>query len=82
MSRRSLVCTVGVFLALGLGLSLEAPRTARAAEPEWAANITVIEACSCPMFCQCYFSTKPASHHGGGNRLNRQPRVCAIQSRC
>jgi len=72
MSRRSLVCTVGVFLALGLGLSLEAPRTARAAEPEWAANITVIEACSCPMFCQCYFNSKPASHgghegHGGGS---------------
>ncbi|TMQ70120.1 MAG: DUF1326 domain-containing protein [Candidatus Eisenbacteria bacterium] len=28
----------------------------------WAMNATIIEACSCPMFCQCYFSTKPASH--------------------
>jgi hypothetical protein len=37
------------------------------ASPEWAANTTVIEACSCPMFCQCYFNTKPASHsHGAG----------------
>ena len=31
---------------------------------EWDFNATIIEACSCPMFCQCYFNTKPASHHG------------------
>jgi hypothetical protein len=40
---------------------------ARAAEPEWAANVSVIEACSCPMFCQCYFNTKPAGHHDHGS---------------
>lgn len=36
--------------------------------PEWSINATAIEACSCPMFCQCYFNTEPASHghdHGG-----------------
>jgi hypothetical protein len=35
---------------------------------DWAMNATIIEACSCPMFCQCYFGTKPAAHsdaHGG-----------------
>ena len=32
----------------------------------WAFNATIIEACSCPMFCQCYFSTKPAEHTGTG----------------
>jgi len=26
--------------------------------------MTVIEACSCPLFCQCYFNPKPASHGG------------------
>jgi hypothetical protein len=26
-------------------------------------NATVIEACTCPMFCQCYFDSKPAAHH-------------------
>src|SRR5205814_6074231 len=31
--------------------------------PEWSINATAIEACSCPMFCQCYFNTKPAGHH-------------------
>jgi hypothetical protein len=44
---------------------------------DWAMNATIIEACSCPMFCQCYFAPKPAGHavasgehaghdHGGG----------------
>jgi hypothetical protein len=34
-----------------------------AKEPDWAMNATAIEACSCPMFCQCYFNSKPAGHH-------------------
>ena len=34
--------------------------------PKWRINATVIEACSCPMFCQCYFNTKPAAHHDHG----------------
>src|SRR5437867_7522152 len=29
---------------------------------DWSMNATIIEACSCPMFCQCYFDTKPAAH--------------------
>jgi hypothetical protein len=24
---------------------------------EWAMNASIIEACSCPMFCQCYFNS-------------------------
>jgi hypothetical protein len=41
---------------------------AAAKKPAWHMNATAIEACSCPMFCQCYFNTKPAGHaghHGG-----------------
>src|SRR5258708_21196310 len=30
-------------------------------KPDWALNATTIEACSCPMFCQCYFNPKPAA---------------------
>jgi len=26
----------------------------------WDFNATIIEACSCPMFCQCYFNSRPA----------------------
>jgi Protein of unknown function (DUF1326) len=38
-----------------------------ASAPEWSINATAIEACSCPMFCQCYFNTKPAGHHNHGS---------------
>lgn len=37
-----------------------------AATPDWHMNATIIEACSCPMFCQCYFGTKPSEHHAHG----------------
>jgi hypothetical protein len=30
----------------------------------WDFNATIIEACSCPMFCQCYFNAQPADHPG------------------
>ena len=32
-------------------------------QQDWSMNATVIEACTCPMFCQCYFDSKPAAHH-------------------
>jgi hypothetical protein len=53
--------------ALG-GLAL-LPRLAVAgpAAADWAINATTIEACSCPMFCQCYFgNSRPAAHHDHG----------------
>jgi hypothetical protein len=51
-------------VALSLASGALAPEQARAATPDWSFNGTAIEACSCPMFCQCYFSTKPAGHAG------------------
>jgi uncharacterized protein DUF1326 len=39
-------------------------QNAKSSTPEWSFNATIIEACSCPMFCQCYFNTKPAAHVG------------------
>jgi hypothetical protein len=50
-----------------LALLLAAPAMAgetKAGGTPWSMNATAIEACSCPMFCQCYFQTKPASHAG------------------
>lgn len=38
----------------------------KAATPAWSLNATAIEACSCPMFCQCYFNAEPAGHHDMG----------------
>jgi hypothetical protein len=33
---------------------------------DWSMNATIIEACSCPMFCQCYFNSEPAGQGGHG----------------
>lgn len=54
--------TIGLWLAL----CLHAGSADSSAQPQWSMNATAIEACSCPLFCQCYFNTKPASHleHG------------------
>jgi hypothetical protein len=65
MSRRSLL-SAGLSCLLLVTIAVGTRTPARAAEPEWAAKMTVIEACSCPMFCQCYFNTKPAAHGGHG----------------
>ena len=47
-------------------------RQAAGTAPEWSFNATIIEACSCRMFCPCYFSTKPARHeHGEGKHFCR-----------
>jgi len=42
-----------------------APLAFAASEPEWSMNATAIEACSCPMFCQCYFNIQPSAHSMG-----------------
>ena len=39
-----------------IAISASSERTA----PEWDFNATIIEACSCTMFCQCYFNSKPS----------------------
>ena len=55
-------------VALAL-VAVPASRTADVAKADWALNATAIEACSCPMFCQCYFNPAPAGHqHEGGQK--------------
>ena len=56
---------LGFVLALGAVVLIAADKPQQAAK-EWSMNATIIEACSCPMFCQCYFSSEPAAHHAGG----------------
>src|SRR5438128_12174833 len=52
-----------LFLIARAGISAET----KTATPDWSMNASIIEACSCPMFCQCYFNDKPAAHgeHAG-----------------
>ena len=76
MQRKSLVGFLSVFLSVSVFAQQPA---------EWAMNATIIEACSCPMFCQCYFNPHPAEHtdqgqhkgHGKGQfcRFNNAFRV-------
>jgi hypothetical protein len=61
-----LAAAFGLFVVLTAVVSPE-PAEAQASQgaPDWSLNATIIEACSCPMFCQCYFNTKPSGEHGG-----------------
>lgn len=59
-TRKSLLAG-GVVVVVALTVAT-APVLLDAGEADWHFNGTVIEACSCPMFCQCYFNTEPASH--------------------
>jgi hypothetical protein len=65
--RRLAVCGTMILMLAFIAASIQPG----AAQPDktaanWAMNATIIEACSCPMFCQCYFNTKPAGHAGHG----------------
>ncbi len=56
----------GSYVLLGLlffGANAMAGEPMKVATPDWAMNATIIEACSCPMFCQCFFNEKTAAHH-------------------
>src|SRR5262245_32147876 len=64
MSKRNLsLAWLGLCAAIALAVWAAAPEPG--AKPEWSLNATVIEACSCSMFCPCYFSTKPAPGDSG-----------------
>ncbi len=52
---------LGLLLVLGVAVAVA---TAQQTKPAWSMNATIIEACSCSMFCPCYFSTEPAPAHG------------------
>ena len=62
--KRLFVAAVGAIALAGLTIAA-GPKTAAAPGPEWSMNATVIEACSCTMFCPCYFNTSPGGHHDG-----------------
>src|SRR5215204_1996674 len=57
---------------------------AAASEPEWNMNATAIEACSCPMFCQCYFNVQPAAHssmsHGSTAGMSGEDHFCKFNN--
>ena len=70
----SFTLVLALFLVLFvMASSAVAKEVKSSSTPDWAFNTTVIEGCSCPMLCQCYFNTQPAAHrdHGGVERFCR-----------
>ena len=64
-----LACLAAVSAVTGRAAAATSPVPAGAKPAaDWQMNATAIEACSCPMFCQCYFNTKPAGHHEHGGQ--------------
>lgn len=66
VTRRSFLQAAAVgAMATEAGMRHAFAQSRAAAGPEWALNATIIEACSCNMFCPCYFSTVPSAHGHG-----------------
>jgi len=73
MSRKTLWTVALLLFAATPAFAAKTTAGNAAAGPSWSMNATIIEACSCPMFCQCYFSTKPAGHAMSmGTRVTRE----------
>ena len=66
LSMRLLFLVIATAGAGALLFGAGAPTT-----PKWSFNATIIEACSCPMFCPCYFGTHPSDHHEHGEAGGR-----------
>jgi len=64
LTRRSfLEAAASTAIVAGLGRAVTHAQTKPPAA--WSLNATLIEACSCTMFCPCYFSTVPSGHGHG-----------------
>lgn len=59
---RALVILVGVPLIVGATAFCLFAQETGSATPAWSFDATIIEACTCTMFCPCYFGTVPAPH--------------------
>jgi hypothetical protein len=60
--KRLTLCAV-LALTLFAGHRVAGENTPSKTPSDWAMNATIIESCSCPLFCQCFFSDQPAAHH-------------------
>jgi hypothetical protein len=68
-------------LILGVaGLTPAEQAKSGAMMPAWNMNASIIEACSCPMFCQCYFNAQPSAHHGAGGAGHGPEHFCRFNN--
>lgn len=63
--KRSSRFSLPVILACGIAMFLfNGTADQKTTGPSLSMNASIVEACSCPMFCQCYFNSAPAGHEG------------------
>jgi len=74
---RAIVLMAGLLLSSAVLVGAK-PGGSAAGKPEWSMNATAIEACSCPVFCQCYFNTAPAGH--GGHEGHGEEHFCRFNN--
>jgi hypothetical protein len=58
--------STGTIAAVGLFVVMTSTGAGVAQQPAWSMNATAIEACSCDMFCPCYFNPRPTEHTDQG----------------
>src|SRR5213593_266855 len=57
---------IAVIMLVTAATAADTKPAAKASPADWSLNATIIEACSCPMFCQCYFNAQPAGRGAHG----------------
>ncbi|MBI1850455.1 MAG: DUF1326 domain-containing protein [Planctomycetes bacterium] len=76
--------TIGWLLTVGLLLGnagvVRAQNANVVSGTEWSFNATIIEACSCPMFCQCYFNSEPAAAGGHAGHAGMAGHFCKFNN--
>jgi hypothetical protein len=76
LSRRNPAASAAALTGAAFLTAMLAGRAQGAPAADWSIRATTIEACSCPMFCQCYFEhTQPAGHHGADHQLEHYCRA-------
>jgi len=60
--RRVFSLTVFVCLVATTALILQKQQEKKGAKPDFEMTASYIEACSCDMFCPCYFNTHSTNH--------------------
>lgn len=74
--KRLLTITLILVFIFGTAFVILAFQNEVDSNTDWSMNATAIEACTCPMFCQCYFSTEPASHSHDQEHEGEETHYC------
>ena len=83
MDKRRFLKSLGVLAAsrwVGGGMAVAEQGADR--NESWALNVSVLESCSCPVFCQCFFTGKPPASPGMHQGHAMTQHVCRFNQAC